>query len=252
MALYDQYSTFFKSNEFSDYTTTCNGLRLPAHRIVLGTNSPVIRRAMNSAFRENRERVFNFPEEDPAIVEKFLSVMYRGNYDDTCYGKVRGAHIITTLPMSRVRLVADGRCSHDKDKQDLHNLATFTRKNDLEQLETTDLIFETLQDALYLYLMGEKYQCDLVTAISHDRFWNIFELYFDKETFRDIELQKLVEFIDELYTNTTPDAYIRQTLCNQIQFFSRRSPELGQRLRSHAAGVLEAHPDFQKDMRSRN
>jgi hypothetical protein len=74
------------------------------------------------------------------------------------------------------------------------------------------------------------------------------KLYFGKQTFRNVELERNVEFIDELYTNTTTDAPIRGTLCHGIWHFSRRLPHIQIRLRQYAVGILNAHPDFRRDI----
>lgn len=195
----------------------------------------------------------DFPEEDPAILEKLVSIMYRGNYDDVIFGNVSAPHIATTMPLDRIRSSANGRGNgnlYDNDERDTSAVAKWNRYHKLEDLDAKDVVFECMQDALYIYLMARKYQCDIATVIAHDRFLEILGFYFDMEEYHYLDLKKLTEFIDELYTNTPPDVSIRKTLCYQIKHFSRIQPEPAGRLRSLAADVLAVHPDFRKDMSS--
>ncbi|KAI0156171.1 hypothetical protein BJ166DRAFT_500167 [Pestalotiopsis sp. NC0098] len=82
MALYDKSKEFFMNNELSDFKLTCNGREFPVHRMILALHSEFFRRAFSSGFKESKEGVMDFPDDDPEILEKVLSIMYRGNYDD--------------------------------------------------------------------------------------------------------------------------------------------------------------------------
>lgn len=93
---------------------------------------------------------------------------------------------------------------------------------------------------------SELFQLQITDTLS--RFHHIAKLRFGKPTFRNVELERIVEFIDELYTKTTADAQIRSTLCCQISHLSRRLPHIQVRLRQYAVGVLNAHPDFRRDI----
>ncbi|KAF7528379.1 hypothetical protein G7054_g10187 [Neopestalotiopsis clavispora] len=255
MAVYGQNAMLFKSQELSDFTLTCHGTRIPAHRIILATHSPVFRRAMSIGFKETRESVMDFPVDDPAILEKLVSIMYRGSYDDIIFGNVTAPHIATTMPLDKVHSSANGRGNgnlYENDERDAAAIAKWSRdhmmNHRLEDLEAKDVVFECMQDALYIYIMARRLQCDIATVVAHDRFNEILEFYFDMEEYHYLDLKKFTEFIDELYTNTPPDVNIRRSLCNQIKQFQRIQPEPAAKLRTLAADVLEVHPDFRKDM----
>ncbi|KAK6220648.1 hypothetical protein LQW54_002093 [Pestalotiopsis sp. IQ-011] len=82
MALYDTSKEFFMKDELSDFRFTCNGRQFSVHRMILALHSDFFRRAFSSGFKEAKDGVMNFPHDDPDILEKVLSIMYRGDHDD--------------------------------------------------------------------------------------------------------------------------------------------------------------------------
>ncbi|ETS85218.1 hypothetical protein PFICI_03243 [Pestalotiopsis fici W106-1] len=251
MAAYDQYGMLFKSEIFSDFKLTCNGTTIPVHRIVLATHSPVFRRAMTSSFKEAREGLMNLPEDDPVILEKFLSIMYRGTYDDALFGKAQAPHLTTTLPLKKlIGFLSGTEAGWDLDMNERKALDNFHCTNDIDSPEGMALAQESLQDALYIYFMAKKYQCAIAAVIAHDRFLSALDFCFDKPEFSDQELHKFIEVIDELYSNSIPKDILRLTLCRHFHRFTDKRPDVGQRFGALATDLIKAHPEFATDMNS--
>ncbi|KAI4594248.1 hypothetical protein KJ359_008523 [Pestalotiopsis sp. 9143b] len=119
MALYDKSREFFMKKELSDFKLTYNGREVSVHRMILALHSEFFRRAFSSDFKEAKEGVMDFPDDDPEILEKVLSIMYRGNYDDKYYGKMTGSHTAVTMTLKELRLSAEGgRRSYGRHEPD--------------------------------------------------------------------------------------------------------------------------------------
>ncbi|KAI4594247.1 hypothetical protein KJ359_008522 [Pestalotiopsis sp. 9143b] len=97
--------------------------------------------------------------------------------------------------------------------------------------------------------MGHRFQCNLVIEISDSRYYEVLETYLDAgSNFQPDEFRTIAEYIDELYTNTTPDAALRWHTCNLIRNFTQKKREEARKLRAALAGVITAHPSFHEDM----
>ncbi|KAK6220647.1 hypothetical protein LQW54_002092 [Pestalotiopsis sp. IQ-011] len=248
MAVYDQNAKFFKSQELSDFTLTCRGTVIPVHRFVLATNSTFFR----TAFRGNFKSLMDFPEDDPAILEKVMSIMYRGNYDDVIFGKAQHPHTVTRRPLSTICREIRGAVSTGPDEWDTRDrlaISDVAQVLDNEQeTDAVDKIFECLQDSLYIYILARKIEFPIGEVLAAERFALVLRNYFDAGQFRDVEIRTFVEFIDELYTNTPAKAELRLTFCFHFKQFCRRYPAESSKFRKEAAGVLQVHSDFRDDM----
>lgn len=271
MAVYQQNAKFFKSNELSDFQLTCRGLTIPVHRFILATNSEFFRRAVNGNFKvslalktsriwtdtifplqEARQRTMDFPEDDPAILEKLISIIYRGSYDDVIFGKVKGPHGVTTRSLDSIRRQArggEGTAPEDWDRRDRLAMSEVSQVlDDDAHPEAVDKVFECLQDSMHIYILARRLDCPIAEVLAAERFTIVLRQYFDAGEFRDVEIRHLVEFIDELYTNTPDDAMLRKTLCFHLKMFCKSYPDHGGLIRKEAAGILEVHADFRNDM----
>ncbi|KAM0816113.1 putative BTB domain-containing protein [Seiridium cardinale] len=253
MALYEATRTLFKNEKYSDGRVTCNGAEFPIHRAVVCTQSDFFAKAYSFGLNESRTGHFDLPEDDPTTLEKFLSVLYVGNYDDVVFGKIQGPHAATTLTRAEVIQALKYSGMKEEDQRDLRAASNAQKHRDSARQRVTAAIFESLQDSLYLYLMAEKYRALTAQLIAFERFTAVLEFFFDYDEFSDEELEKFVEHIDELYSNTLSDANshssIRKTLCRFVKGFCRAVPQAGNRLRKIASQVIKAHPDFQEDMK---
>ncbi|KAI0156170.1 hypothetical protein BJ166DRAFT_616261 [Pestalotiopsis sp. NC0098] len=252
MAVYDQNAKFFKSQELSDFTLTCCGTMIPVHRFVLATNSSFFRTAFRGNFKEARQSLMDFPEDDPAILEKVISIMYRGNYDDVIFGKAQHPHTVTRRPLNTIcqEIRGQGNTSPDEwDTRDRLAISDVAQVLDSEQeTDAVDKIFECLQDSLYIYILARKVEFPIGEVLAAERFALVLRSYFDAGQFRDVEVRTFVEFIDELYTNTPAKAELRLTFCFHFKQFCRRYPAESTKFRKEAAGVLQVHSDFRDDM----
>lgn len=70
-----------------------------------------------------------------------------------------------------------------------------------------------------------------------------------KSNFRPDELRTVAEYINDLYTNTPPDASLRWHICDLIKSFNKKQPEEAKKLRAALAGVIAAHPSSLQDIR---
>ncbi|KAF7528384.1 hypothetical protein G7054_g10188 [Neopestalotiopsis clavispora] len=253
MASYEQYGTLFKSEDFSDFRLNCNGTIIPVHSVVLATHSPVFRVAMsNRGFREANEGLIDLPADDPAILEKFLSILYRGYYDDVCFEGVCHPHVTTTWSLRALRNILNGtQTALIKDERDDNALYNSYLNNARNIQETLDITYASLLDAFYVYVMADKYQCIIASVIAHDRFRRLWQVYLvDMTTIQcsDQEFQRLVAFIDELYTNTLPHDICRSTLCHKLWDLVTANPIFDGKLKAQATYLVQDHPDHGDDM----
>ncbi|KAI1081073.1 hypothetical protein F5B20DRAFT_579452 [Whalleya microplaca] len=68
MSIYWHTRNLFLNEEYSDLTITCGGREFKVHQAI-----------------ESQSGIVDLPEDEPAIVEKFLSFLYKGNYEDGVY-----------------------------------------------------------------------------------------------------------------------------------------------------------------------
>lgn len=193
----------------------------------------------------------NFPDDDPDILEKVLSIMYRGNHDDGYYGKMAGSHTAVTMTTKELRKSAEGGSrSYGRHEPDFDaSLAIYHEYQEDRPAEMVERMLQCIQDSLYINMMGYRFQCNLVIEISDARYFEVFETYLDAgSNFQPHEFRAIAEYIDELYTNTPPDAPLRWGTCNLIKNFTKQNPEEAKKLRSAVAGVIRAHPAFREDM----
>lgn len=194
----------------------------------------------------------DFPEDDPAILEKLISIIYRGSYDDVIFGQFKGPHTVTTRTLDSILRQArggEGTAPEDWDRRDRLAMSEVTQVlDDDKHPEAIDKVFESLQDSMYVYILARRLECPIAEVLAAERFTIVLRSYLDAGEFRDVEIRHLVEFIDELYTNTPDDAELRKTLCFHLKMFCNRYPDTGSRIRKEAAGVLQVHADFRNDM----
>ncbi|KAF7528383.1 hypothetical protein G7054_g10189 [Neopestalotiopsis clavispora] len=249
MALYNHFATLFMNKEMSDLRLRCNGSNaiMPIHRVVLAAQSPILRSQM--AANEARDMTMVLSDDDPSIVIKFLSILYRGNYDDSVFGETSAAHIATTWPLDKIWSFIGGRgTGWQEDKKDQRALYEYTQAHDMSEPETWAPLFESFKDAFYLYMMAKKYQCPIAGVIAHDRFHDILDLFLDKEEYDEVDLQMLIDFIDELYVNTVSGDNLRKEICVSIKRWDIKCPDEGRRFRIQCAELIRIHPEFAADM----
>ncbi|KAK9791651.1 putative BTB domain-containing protein [Seiridium cardinale] len=256
MAAYEAGRRIFKSKVYSDFTITCNGATFPAHRAIMCTQSPFFERACNIGLDETKSGVINLPDDDPAVLEKFLSILYMGNYEDIFYARVEQPHDVALLTSKEVEKRIDGgyplysNKNCDKNDCKMMQIANGLREEDSDQFHYK--LFQSLRDALYIFIMADKFFVPSAQLIAMERFYMNLELLLDWYNMAEHVLEELIEIIDELYTNTIPSKpphdMLRRTLCNFLKRQCRRCPELGVKILQAATEVLRAHLDFARDM----
>ncbi|KAF5131531.1 Kelch-like protein 30 [Metarhizium anisopliae] len=76
-----QISEARKSEEFSDLTFVCGGLRIPAHMIIVCPQSPVIHAACIGPYREQETGVYEIKDVSFDIVRQMVEYLYTGQYE---------------------------------------------------------------------------------------------------------------------------------------------------------------------------
>jgi hypothetical protein len=187
---------------------------------------------------------------DPSILIKFLSIMYRGSYDDVVFGQWSAPHIATTWSLDKLwSFISKGHGTKwEADKKDQKALYNFVQSHDMMSTETWNKVFESFKDAFYLYMMAKKYECAIAGVVAHERFHDILDLFLDKEEYGDVEIEMLVDFIDELYETTVPGDNLRKEMCIAIKRFSKKEVEVGRRIKAQAAELIRVRPEFLDDM----
>ncbi|KAH8688392.1 BTB/POZ protein [Ilyonectria robusta] len=82
ISVHASLSTLLFSEKFSDMTIRCGGREFKAHRAIICTQSSFFDRAFSSDFREATSQTIDLPEDDPAVLERILEFLYKGNYTD--------------------------------------------------------------------------------------------------------------------------------------------------------------------------
>ncbi|KAK3901776.1 BTB/POZ protein [Staphylotrichum tortipilum] len=81
-SIYAGLSALLGSEKFSDMSIRCGGREFKAHRAIVCAQSRFFDRALTGGFTEAATGVVDLPEDDPAVLERFLQFLYTGTYTD--------------------------------------------------------------------------------------------------------------------------------------------------------------------------
>ncbi|KID85333.1 BTB/POZ fold protein, partial [Metarhizium majus ARSEF 297] len=76
-----QMSETRKSGEFSDLTFLCKGQRIPAHRIIVCPQSPVIHAACTGPYKEQETGVYEIKDVSFDVIRQMVEYLYTGRYE---------------------------------------------------------------------------------------------------------------------------------------------------------------------------
>ncbi|CRL23925.1 BTB/POZ fold [Penicillium camemberti] len=71
--------------EFSDMKIICQGITFKAHQAIVCTQSSYFRSAICGGFKETSAKVINLQEDEPETIERVLSFLYLGGYNEASY-----------------------------------------------------------------------------------------------------------------------------------------------------------------------
>ncbi|KAK6220649.1 hypothetical protein LQW54_002094 [Pestalotiopsis sp. IQ-011] len=162
------------------------------------------------------------------------------------------SHTAVTMTSKELRKSAEGgRRSYGRHEPDFDASWPIIQEYEEDRpAEIVERMLQCIQDSLYINIMGHRFQCNLVIEISDARYFEVMETYLDAgSNFQPHEFRAIAEYIDELYTNTPPDAPLRWGTCNLIKNFTKQKPEEAKKLGAAVADVIRAHPAFLEGMR---
>ncbi|MCJ1279303.1 hypothetical protein MMC21_007127 [Puttea exsequens] len=73
----------YETGAFTDLTITCGGKDIKVHKLVVCTQSEVLRKTATNGFKESLTSVINLPDDDLALVERMIEALYSSTYDST-------------------------------------------------------------------------------------------------------------------------------------------------------------------------
>ncbi|EFY89470.1 BTB/POZ domain protein [Metarhizium acridum CQMa 102] len=76
-----QISEARRSGQFSDLTFVCGGQQIPAHRIIVCPQSPVIHAACIGPYREQETGIYEIKDVSFDIVRQMVEYLYTGQYE---------------------------------------------------------------------------------------------------------------------------------------------------------------------------
>ncbi|KAG5990631.1 hypothetical protein E4U43_004228 [Claviceps pusilla] len=71
---------------FCDLDIVCDGVRFQAHRVIVCSQSPIIRAACAGPWKEATSGTFEIKESSPVLIKRMLDFMYSGCYDQGSSG----------------------------------------------------------------------------------------------------------------------------------------------------------------------
>lgn len=72
----------FNNPDFADVKIYIGAYELPAHSLVLASQSPFFQKALNSNFREGKDKKFHFTEGSAHAHWRVFEYMYTGDYTE--------------------------------------------------------------------------------------------------------------------------------------------------------------------------
>ena len=73
---------FYDNKEFSDVKIICSNKEIAAHKVVVCSQSKVLRGICSAGFKESFPNTIDFSTEDQQLIEAMLLFLYRGDYPD--------------------------------------------------------------------------------------------------------------------------------------------------------------------------
>ncbi|KAI0132929.1 hypothetical protein BJ170DRAFT_265764 [Xylariales sp. AK1849] len=263
MAAYASNKKIFLSARYSDFTITCHGRTFPVHRAVVCPQSPFFRAVCDNGLKETHTRLVDLPDDKPATVEKFLSILYTGNYSDILYGEPTSPSAIVLISEQAVRTQLRSTSSMHRsqyiDKDDDAALYRAERASHRNPRLFQDKLLRSLSDALRVYVMADKFQVPAARLLGLERFYRNVEQILDGGCFEceadatgDVARRLLAaaaDTVDAVYENTAvdTDCSIRAQLASMIR---SHSPVFDvEQVLQALEGVLRKHEDFVIDLR---
>ncbi|KAK2732957.1 hypothetical protein FQN57_002326 [Myotisia sp. PD_48] len=78
------FSKYFATLQHSDMTIVIHGTAIPAHAVILCSQSTYFTKALNDGFREGDERSIKFDSGSACAHYRVLTYFYSGSYTDSC------------------------------------------------------------------------------------------------------------------------------------------------------------------------
>ncbi|KAK5701415.1 hypothetical protein LTR17_022608 [Elasticomyces elasticus] len=75
----------FHNPKHSDLIIRCVDNRWDVHKVIVCSQSPVLAKACEGAFKEAEEGLITLQEDDPRVVEAMLQFIYTLDFDDSCH-----------------------------------------------------------------------------------------------------------------------------------------------------------------------
>ncbi|KAK4900857.1 hypothetical protein LTR27_002040 [Elasticomyces elasticus] len=94
----------FHDPKHSDLIIRCADNRWDVHKVIVCSQSPVLAKACEGAFKEAEEGLITLQEEDPRVVEALLQFIYTLDFDDSCHDVDEMPAIVFTVD---VHIAAD-------------------------------------------------------------------------------------------------------------------------------------------------
>ncbi|KAK3170594.1 hypothetical protein OEA41_002675 [Lepraria neglecta] len=73
---------FYDNKDFSDVKIFCSNKEITAHKVVVCSQSKVLRGICSAGFKESMTNTIDFSTEDQQLIEAMLLFLYRGDYPD--------------------------------------------------------------------------------------------------------------------------------------------------------------------------
>ncbi|KAL1955399.1 hypothetical protein VTO42DRAFT_8619 [Malbranchea cinnamomea] len=137
---------------YSDFTITCGGRTFPAHRAIVCVQSRFFEAALDGKFAEAQSKNVTLVDEDFATVERMLSFMYTGDYQQE-----------------------DVR--HDSEEEtNGERPSAMSTETDSDKLSLS-VGFNNVK----LYVVADKYGIEPLKALAQERFIDWFKRYSGEE-----------------------------------------------------------------------
>lgn len=78
----DKTKDFLLNERLSDMKITCQGHTFKVHRFIICKQSQFFETARTGPFKESTEQTVDLPDDDPETVERVISYLYMGDYQE--------------------------------------------------------------------------------------------------------------------------------------------------------------------------